>query len=107
MEPCSAKVDEIIDFAEISKQINIPVKRYSSGMYMRLAFATASHLQSEIMIMDEVLAVGDLHFKNRCLHKLKELSNDVGKTIIMVSHDKESLDDLCNKELKLCKGMMK
>jgi lipopolysaccharide transport system ATP-binding protein len=101
-----SKVDEIIDFAQISEHINTPVKHYSSGMYMRLAFATASHLQSEIIIMDEVLAVGDLNFKNKCIHKLKELSNDFGKTIVMVSHDKESLSYLCNQELKLCRGLM-
>jgi lipopolysaccharide transport system ATP-binding protein len=101
-----SKVEEIIDFAQISEQINTPVKHYSSGMYMRLAFATAAHLQSEIMIMDEVLAVGDLNFRNKCIQKLKELSNDSGKTIIMVSHDKESLKFLCNQELKLNKGVM-
>jgi lipopolysaccharide transport system ATP-binding protein len=101
-----SKIDEIIDFAQISEQTDTPVKHYSSGMYMRLAFATASHLQSEIMIMDEVLAVGDLNFKNKCIHKLKELSNDFGKTIIMVSHDKESQNYLCNQELRLCKGIM-
>jgi len=101
-----AKIDEIVSFADIREQINTPVKWYSSGMYMRLAFSTAAHLHSEIMIMDEVLAVGDVNFRNRCLEKLKELSNDFGKTILLVSHDSGSIDYLCNKELKLSKGTM-
>ena len=100
------RIDEIVSFADISTQVNTPVKRYSSGMYMRLAFATASHLQSEIMIMDEVLAVSDSKFKEKCLGRLSELSNDFGKTIILVSHDKDNINKLCNKELKLDRGVM-
>ncbi|MFP5081151.1 ABC transporter ATP-binding protein [Pedobacter sp. JCM 36344] len=101
-----SKVEEIVDFAQVTNQINNPVKRYSSGMYMRLAFATAAHLQSDTMIMDEVLAVGDQNFKKKCIRKLNDLSKDFGKTIILVSHDKENLSSLCNKEIKLIKGMM-
>jgi lipopolysaccharide transport system ATP-binding protein len=100
------KLDEIIDFAQLGDQVNTPVKRYSSGMYMRLAFATAANLHSEIMIMDEVLAVGDQNFREKCITKLHELSNNFGKTIILVSHDKENRISLCNKQIRLSKGKM-
>ena len=101
-----AKIDEIVAFADIAEYATMPVKRYSSGMYMRLAFSTASHLQSEIMIMDEVLAVGDAVFRKKCLEKMKELNHDFGKTILLVSHDSVSINSLCQKELRLEKGMM-
>jgi lipopolysaccharide transport system ATP-binding protein len=100
------KIDEIIDFAQLGDQVNTPVKRYSSGMYMRLAFATAANLHSEIMIMDEVLAVGDQNFKEKCISRLHELSNNFGKTIILVSHDRENRVSLCNKEIRLRDGKM-
>lgn len=100
------KVDEIVDFAQIINQINNSVKLYSSGMYMRLAFATAAHLQSETIIMDEVLAVGDQKFKEKCIKKLNDLSSESGKTIILVSHEREHLRSICNKEIRLCKGLM-
>lgn len=100
------KLDEIIDFAQLGDHVNTPVKRYSSGMYMRLAFATAATLHSEIMIMDEVLAVGDQNFREKCIAKLHELSNNFGKTIILVSHDKANRISLCNKEIILSKGKM-
>ncbi|MES2827742.1 MAG: ABC transporter ATP-binding protein [Bacteroidota bacterium] len=100
------EVDEIIQFAEIASHINNPVKRYSSGQYMRLAFSVAAHLKSEILIADEVLAVGDKIFREKCLKKMKELSSSEGRTIIMVSHNTDDLKLLCNKEIKLHDGRL-
>jgi lipopolysaccharide transport system ATP-binding protein len=102
----SIKIDEIVAFSEISEHINMPVKRYSTGMYMRLAFATATHLQSEIVIIDEVLAVGDDKFKHKSLDKLKSLSIEFGKTVILVSHDQQHINSFCNKEIKLSNGLI-
>jgi len=102
----SNKIDEIVAFSEISEHINTPVKRYSTGMYMRLAFATAAHLQSEIMIIDEVLAVGDDRFKHKSLDKLKSLSIEFGKTIILVSHDQQHINSFCNREIRLSNGFI-
>ncbi len=90
------KLDEIIDFAEVESFIDTPVKRYSSGMYVRLAFAVAAHLEPEILVVDEVLAVGDMAFQRKCLGKMKEVSNE-GRTILFVSHNMLAIESLCNR----------
>lgn len=100
-----SKFDEIVDFAEIEKFLDTPVKRYSSGMYVRLAFAVAAHLEPEILIVDEVLAVGDSAFQKKCLGKMKDVSNS-GRTILFVSHQLASVQSLCNKSIVLKKGMV-
>ena len=99
-------LDEIIDFAEIEKYIETPVKRYSSGMYVRLAFAVAAHLQSEILIADEVLAVGDAAFQKKALGKMNELSSGEGRTVLFVSHNMAQVKNLCNKGIVLEKGLI-
>ena len=98
------KFDEIVAFAEIEKFLDTPVKRYSSGMYVRLAFAVAANLESDILIVDEVLAVGDAAFQKKCLGKMNEVSKADGKTILFVSHQLNTLQALCNKGLVLSKG---
>lgn len=100
------KFDEIVAFAEIEQFLDTPVKRFSSGMYMRLGFAIAAHLDPRILILDEVLAVGDSIFQTKCLKKMKELGND-GRTIIFVSHSPESVMSLCNKAIYLENGHLK
>ena len=99
-----AKINEIIEFSEIEKYIDTPVKRYSSGMYVRLAFAVAAHLDSDILIADEVLAVGDAAFQKKSLGKMGELSNSAGKTVLFVSHNISAVRQLCNKGIILDKG---
>ena len=99
-----SKFDEIVAFAEIEKFIDTPVKRYSSGMYVRLAFAVAAHLEPEILILDEVLAVGDQQFQNKCLGKMREISNDHGRTILFVSHSMAAIRRLCQKCVVLKQG---
>jgi lipopolysaccharide transport system ATP-binding protein len=91
------KFDEIIQFAEIERFLDTPVKRYSSGMYVRLAFAVAAHLDPEILIVDEVLAVGDAHFQKKCLGKLEDLSSESGRTVLFVSHNLGAIKALCEK----------
>lgn len=98
------QLDEIIDFAEIEKYIDTPVKRYSSGMYVRLAFAVAAHLQSEILIADEVLAVGDAAFQKKAIGKMSDLSTGEGRTVLFVSHNMGQVKNLCNKGIVLEKG---
>lgn len=98
------KFDEILDFAGIDKYIDTPVKRYSSGMYVRLAFAVAAHLDPEILIVDEVLAVGDAEFQNKCLGKMKDVSTNEGRTVLFVSHNMGSISVLCAKTICLNKG---
>ncbi len=98
------KIDEIIAFSEIEKHIDTPVKRYSSGMYVRLAFAVAAHLDSEILIADEVLAVGDAAFQKKALGKMNELSTGQGRTVLFVSHNMSQVKSLCNKGLVLDHG---
>lgn len=100
------KFDEIVAFAEIEKFIDTPVKRYSSGMYVRLAFAVAAHLDPEILIVDEVLAVGDANFQKKCLGKMNEVSK-AGRTVLFVSHNMTAVGDLCNKGILLQNGMVK
>ncbi len=97
------KIESIIDFSEVREFIDTPVKRYSSGMFVKLAFAVASHLNAEIMLMDEVLAVGDMTFQQKCINKMKEVVNS-GKTIIYVSHNMGTIRQLCDRVVVLNKG---
>jgi len=97
------KFDEIVDFAEVEKFIDTPVKHYSSGMYLRLAFAVAAHLDPEILIVDEVLAVGDLTFQKKCLGKMSEVSRE-GRTILFVSHNMNAVNSLCSSAILLSEG---
>ena len=98
-----AKFDEIVAFAEVEKFLDTPVKRYSSGMYVRLAFSVAAHLEPEILVVDEVLAVGDAEFQKKCLGKMGEVSEE-GRTILFVSHNMEAILGLCNKAILLKNG---
>ena len=100
------KFDEIVDFAEVHKFIDTPVKRYSSGMYVRLAFAVAAHLEPEILVVDEVLAVGDAQFQKKCLGKMRDVSNKDGRTILFVSHNMGAIRQLCSKCLLLESGKL-
>ncbi len=99
----ASKFDEIVAFAEVERFLDTPVKRYSSGMYVRLAFAVAAHLEPEILIVDEVLAVGDAAFQRKCLGKMEAVSGE-GRTILFVSHQMDAVQRLCNKGLLLNKG---
>jgi lipopolysaccharide transport system ATP-binding protein len=101
------KLDEIIAFAGIEKYVDTPVKRYSSGMYVRLAFAVAAHLESEILIIDEVLAVGDAEFQKKCLGKIDEVSSAQGRSVIFVSHNLSMFKKLCTNGIILEKGKLK
>lgn len=101
------KFDEIVDFAGVERYIDTPVKRYSSGMYVRLAFAVAAHLEPDILIVDEVLAVGDAEFQKKCLGKMKDVSEREGRTVLFVSHQMGSIAQLCNKALLLENGRIK
>jgi lipopolysaccharide transport system ATP-binding protein len=98
------KLDEIIDFSGVERYIDTPVKRYSSGMYVRLAFAVAAHLESEILIVDEVLAVGDAEFQKKCLGKMGEVSKGEGRTVLFVSHNMAAVRELTNKSIYLQNG---
>ncbi len=98
------KFDEIVDFAEIEKFLDTPVKRYSSGMYVRLAFAVAAHLEPEILIVDEVLAVGDTAFQKKCLGKMENVTTQEGRTVLFVSHNMQPIAQLTNRCLLLSKG---
>ena len=99
------KFDEIVDFAEIEKFLDTPAKRYSSGMYVRLAFAVAAHLDPEILLVDEVLAVGDAQFQKKCLGKMSSIAN-TGRTILFVSHNMAVIQKLCTKTILLQKGKL-
>lgn len=99
-----AKMEDIIEFSEVRDFIDTPVKRYSSGMYVKLAFSVAAHLDSEIMIMDEVLAVGDLAFQKKCLSKMREAAKKDGRTVLYVSHNMSTIRQLCDKCFVLDKG---
>jgi lipopolysaccharide transport system ATP-binding protein len=99
------KFDEIVDFAEVAKFLDTPVKRYSSGMYVRLAFAVAAHLEPEILVVDEVLAVGDVQFQKKCLGKMKKVGED-GRTVLFVSHNMEAISTLCTTGIFLESGRM-
>lgn len=100
------KVDSIIDFSELASFIHVPVKRYSTGMYMRLAFAIAIHVDAPILLIDEVLAVGDMDFQKKCLSYLEEMKKRHDKTIIFVSHDEESVSSFCDRALLLDHGKL-
>jgi lipopolysaccharide transport system ATP-binding protein len=99
-----AKMEDIIEFSEVRDFIDTPVKRYSSGMYVKLAFSVAAHLDSEIMIMDEVLAVGDMAFQQKCLSKMREAANKEGRTVLYVSHNMNTIRQLCDRCVVLDKG---
>jgi lipopolysaccharide transport system ATP-binding protein len=101
------KLDEIVAFAEIEKFIDTPVKRYSSGMYVRLAFAVAAHLEPEILIVDEVLAVGDAQFQKKCIGKMNEVAQRQGRTVLFVSHQMAAVRKLCSSGLLLSAGTTK
>ena len=93
----ASKIDKIIEFSECGQFIDTPVKRYSSGMYVKLAFSVAAHLDSEILVMDEVLAVGDIAFQQKCLNKMQEVAETEGRTILYVSHNMNTVQQLCNR----------
>ena len=99
-----AKMEQIIEFSEVREFIDTPVKRYSSGMFVKLAFSVAAHLDAEIMIMDEVLAVGDMAFQTKCLDKMREAANKDGRTVLYVSHNMNTIRKLCDRCIVLDKG---
>lgn len=105
-EEVDSKIDDIIEFSECSKFIDTPVKRYSSGMFVKLAFSVAAHLDSEILIMDEVLAVGDMKFQKKCINKMLDVAHS-GRTILYVSHNMQTIEQLCNRVVVLDKGTVK
>lgn len=100
------KFDEIVDFSGVERYIDTPVKRYSSGMYVRLAFAVAAHLESEILIVDEVLAVGDAEFQKKCLGKMGDVSKGEGRTVLFVSHDLNAVSQICQTGILLNQGLV-
>ena len=100
------KFDEIVDFAGVERYIDTPVKRYSSGMYVRLAFAVAAHLESEILIVDEVLAVGDAEFQKKCLGKMNDVTKGEGRTVLFVSHNITAIKSLCSSGLVMMNGAL-
>ncbi len=102
-EEIAKKFDEIVDFAEVEEFLDTPVKRYSSGMYVRLAFAVAAHMEPEIIVVDEVLAVGDVQFQKKCLGKMKDVSEH-GRTVLFVSHDMQAMARLCERIVWLDSG---
>jgi lipopolysaccharide transport system ATP-binding protein len=101
------KFDEIIDFAEIERFVDTPVKHYSSGMYMRLAFSIAAHLESDILLVDEVLAVGDADFQKKCLGVVDDVSRRGGRTVLLVSHNMEAVIKLCSRGILLDRGQIR
>jgi len=100
------KFDAIVDFSGVEKFLDTPVKRYSSGMYVRLAFSVAAHLEPEILIVDEVLAVGDAEFQKKCLGKMEEVSKNEGRTVLFVSHQMGLIAQLCNRAMLMDKGFL-
>jgi lipopolysaccharide transport system ATP-binding protein len=101
------KFDEIVDFAGVERFLDTPVKRYSSGMYVRLAFAVAAHLEPEILVVDEVLAVGDAEFQKKCLGKMRDVSREKGRTVLFVSHNMGAVQSLCQSAVMLEAGRVK
>ena len=99
--------DAIVDFSGVERYIDTPVKRYSSGMYVRLAFAVAAHLESEILVVDEVLAVGDVEFQKKCLGKMNDVSKGEGRTVLFVSHNMAAVKTLCNNAMVMLQGKIK
>src|SRR5574342_542161 len=102
----SRKFDEIVDFSGVEKFIDTPVKRYSSGMYLRLAFAVAAHLEPEVLLVDEVLAVGDAEFQKKCLGKMGDVTSS-GRTILLVSHNMEAVLGLCSRVIWIQGGRVR
>ncbi|HCI05315.1 TPA: hypothetical protein DEX28_01050 [Patescibacteria group bacterium] len=102
----SKKFDEIVDFAGVEKFLDTPVKFYSSGMYVRLAFAVAAHLESDILLVDEVLAVGDAEFQKKCLGKMEEVTQKQGRTILFVSHNMDAIQSLCDRAVLFNQGVV-
>jgi lipopolysaccharide transport system ATP-binding protein len=102
-----AKLDEIVKFSELEKFLDTPAKRYSSGMYVRLAFAVAAHLDTEILLMDEVLAVGDAAFQKKCMGKMGDVSSKEGRTVLFVSHNMNAIEELCKSCMVLESGKIK
>jgi lipopolysaccharide transport system ATP-binding protein len=102
-----AKLDEIVKFSEIEKFLDTPVKRYSSGMYVRLAFSVAAHMDTEILLVDEVLAVGDAQFQKKCMGMMEQVNKGEGKTILFVSHNMSMISSLCNKGILLNQGKIR
>lgn len=102
-----AKINSIITFSELEKFIHVPIKKYSTGMNMRLAFAVAIHMDAPILLIDEVLAVGDAAFQEKCLSHLEEIKRDGNKTIIFVSHDQEAVEQFCDRALLIEDGSLK
>ncbi len=100
------RMDDIIEFSELGDFIDTPVRTYSSGMYMRLAFSVAINVDADILLIDEILAVGDKHFQDKCLDKMKELKNQ-GKTMVFVSHSPETVKNLCDRAVWLHEGKIK
>ena len=100
------RIDKIIEFSELGGFIDNPVRTYSSGMYMRLAFSVAINVDAEILLVDEILAVGDQHFQEKCLNKMKELRNE-GKTMVFVTHSMDSVKAFCTRAVWLCDGKIK
>ena len=103
-EEVDSKIEDIIEFSECRKFIDTPVKRYSSGMFVKLAFSVAAHLDSEILIMDEVLAVGDMKFQQKCIQKMRNIAETENRTILYVSHNMSTIRQLCNRVVVLDKG---
>lgn len=102
----ASKFNDIVEFAETGQFIDTPVKRYSSGMYVRLAFAVAAHLETEVLIVDEVLAVGDVEFQKKCLGKMRDLAKGQGRTVLFVSHNMDAIQRLCSKCLLIEDGRL-
>lgn len=102
----SSKFDEIVDFAGCAKYIDTPVKRYSSGMYVRLAFAVAAHLEPDILVVDEVLAVGDIEFQKKAIGKMQDISKGDGRTVLFVSHNLRTIETLCKRSVLLNNGLV-
>jgi lipopolysaccharide transport system ATP-binding protein len=103
----AAKYDEIVEFSGVVRYVDTPVKRYSSGMKVRLAFAVAAHLEPEILVIDEVLAVGDAEFQKKAIGKMQDISKEGGRTVLFVSHDMNAIKNLCNKTILLSSGTIK
>ena len=101
------RLNDIINFSELGELIDTPVRTYSSGMYMRLAFSVAINVDADILLIDEILAVGDQHFQDKCFDKLKEFKNDKNKTIVIVSHSLDSVKMLCNRAIWIYDGKVR
>ena len=102
-----SRIDQIIEFSELGDLIDTPVRTYSSGMYMRLAFSVAINVDADILLIDEILAVGDQHFQDKCFAKLMELKNNDKKTIVIVSHSLESIKKLCDRAIWIYDGRVR